>query len=346
MSPGRSAGWRRQGLGLGLVLALAFGGWATLHAERPAPVRAAGLSLASWNLEWLMAPEVYDELWARCERGAGQPRSGERALPCSPDRAPPPRRVAADFDALAGVAARLDADLVALQEVDGPAAARLVFRKGYQLDCFVQRAHPQKVGFAIRQGVPYRCNGDYAALDLDGSLRAGADITLYPGTARAVRVLGVHLKSGCFDGPLDRPGRPACERLSRQVPVLAEWAQARQREGVAYAIAGDFNRRLDTDVRFPAGDDPARPRNLIAGINRLLPPDAPMQRATEGVAYTPCHRGDRHRHYIDNVLLSARLAARARERRFESVTYDDEQARSRQLSDHCPIELTLEGAGS
>ena len=207
---------------------------------------AAGLSLATWNLEWLMTPQTQAELSARCQRQ--QPRSHERALPCSPGRTPPPARTQADLDALARTAQALHTtrrvDVVALQEVDGPEAARQVFRQGWKLDCFERRAHPQKVGFAIREGVPYRCNSELSDLDVDGSSRAGADLTLYPGTAREVRLLNVHLKSGCFRGDLDRAFSP-CRGLQRQAPVVEAWIDQRVREGVAFAVLGDFNRHLD-----------------------------------------------------------------------------------------------------
>lgn len=334
--------------------ALAAGGLAWSLRDRlpaisgvPTAAQADDLHIATWNIEWLMTPATYDELWARCDP-AGQPRSHERALPCVLGREPPPRRQAADLDALARIAASLDADVVALQEVDGPAAARLVFRRGWALDCFIRRAHPQKVGFAIRAGIPYRCNAELAELDLDGASRAGADVTLWPGTPRAVRILGVHLKSGCPEGPLIRHDgggtREPCIKLSRQVSILARWAQAREREGVAYAIAGDFNRRLEQDARFDAGRDLQRPRNLLAGINAGLPPKSPMLPVTAGEPYTRCHGGDRHKAWIDNVLISSRLAARARARDFEAHRYDDRLARERQLSDHCPISVELDGA--
>lgn len=334
--------------------ALAAGGLAWSLRDRlpaisgvPTAAQADDLRIATWNIEWLMTPATYDELWARCDP-AGQPRSHEHALPCVPGREPPPRRQAADLDALARIAESLDADVVALQEVDGPAAARLVFRRGWALDCFIRRAHPQKVGFAIRAGIPYRCNAELAELDLDGASRAGADVTLWPGTPRAVRILGVHLKSGCPEGPLIRHDgggtREPCIKLSRQVSILARWAQAREREGVAYAIAGDFNRRLEQDARFDAGRDLQRPRNLLAGINAGLPPQSPMLPVTAGEPYTRCHGGDRHKAWIDNVLISSRLAARARARDFEAHRYDDRLARERQLSDHCPISVELDGA--
>jgi endonuclease/exonuclease/phosphatase family metal-dependent hydrolase len=300
------------------------------------------LTLATWNMDWLMTPAAHDELTARCVRQ--QPASNERALPCTPGRTPPPARVQADFDALARSAAQLrdehHADVVALQEVDGPEAARLVFQKGWQLDCFVQRAHPQKVGFAIRDGLPYRCNGDLRALDVDGSTRAGADITLYPGTAQEVRLLAVHLKSGCFDGRMDRHFAP-CERLQQQAPVVEAWIDQRVREGSAFAVLGDFNRHLDKDARYPAGPDEAAPVNLMQAWSDNQPPGAVLLRATEGAPSVPCDADDHHKLYIDDILIDSKLAARSPSRHFARLPYAP-QDRGRVLSDHCPLIWSLQ----
>ncbi len=301
-----------------------------------------GLTLVTWNLEWLMTPQAHDELASRCVRQ--QPASNERALPCSPGRTPPPSRTSADVDALSRSAQQLrqaqQVDVVALQEVDGPDAARQVFRQGWKLDCFVQRAHPQKVGFAIREGLPYRCNGDLSALDIDGSTRAGADITLFPGTAKEVRLLAMHLKSGCFDGKLDRRFAP-CERLRQQVPVVEQWIDRRVREGVAFALLGDFNRHLDKDARYPAGPDEDAPFNLMQAWSDNSPPGAVLLRASEGAPYVPCDADDRHKAYIDDILISQSLADRQKNRRFARLPYDPAD-RGRQLSDHCPLIWSLQ----
>jgi len=303
---------------------------------------AKGLTLATWNMDWLMTPAAHDELAAHCVRQ--QPASMERALPCTPGRTPPPSRVQADFDALARSAVQLrDAhgtDVVALQEVDGPEAARQVFQKGWKLDCFVQRAHPQKVGFAIREGLPYRCNGDLLALDVDGSTRAGADITLYPGTPQAVRLLAVHLKSGCFDGRMDRRFAP-CERLRQQAPIIEAWIDQRVREGSAFAVLGDFNRHLDKDARYDAGPDEAAPINLMQAWSDNNPPGAVLQRATEGAPVLPCDADDKHRSYIDDILIDNKLAARGRTKHFTRLPYDP-QDRGKTLSDHCPLVWSLQ----
>jgi endonuclease/exonuclease/phosphatase family metal-dependent hydrolase len=302
---------------------------------------ADGLTLATWNMDWLMSPQTRDVLGATCV--AQQPRSSQRAMPCTPGRPLPPTRTSADFDALArnadallkGQGTRDGVDVVALQEVDGPDAAKLVFRQGWRLDCFVQRQHPQKVGFAIRDGLPYRCNGDLPALDVDGGTRAGADMTLWPGTRQEVRLLAVHLKSGCFDGKLDRSFNP-CAKLRLQVPVVEAWIDQRVREGVAFAVLGDFNRHLDKDARYLAGPDETAPFNLMQAWSDNNPPGAELLRATEGQPYLRCDLADTHKQYIDDILIDRKLADRNKNRRFARLRYDDAD-QGRMLSDHCPV---------
>lgn len=334
--------WRRLPLAPMVVLA---GLWLTQAGCTQASARpSADLRLATWNMEWLLTPASRADLGRNCT--TRQPRSDQRSLPCTPGRTPPPTRTAADFDALARTADQLrdraQADVVALQEVDGAPAARQVFRQGWALDCFVQRAHPQSVGFAIREGVPYRCNGDLNALDVDGSSRAGADITIYPGTPREVRLLSIHLKSGCFNGRLDRTFAP-CERLRQQVPVLERWVDQRVKEGVGFALLGDFNRHLDKDARYPAGPDESAPLNLFNALSDDSPPGAVLMRATEGADSQPCDADDHHKQYIDDILVSAQLANRASQRQFSRLPYAPED-RGRMLSDHCPVVYNLTGA--
>jgi endonuclease/exonuclease/phosphatase family metal-dependent hydrolase len=321
-----------------LTTATAHAGWLErLGIGSPAAKAGQGVTLATWNLEWLMVPAERDRLAERCT--AQQPRSQDRALPCTPGRKPPPSRTSTDLDALARGAQALrerhQVDAVALQEVDGPEAARLVFRRGWQLDCFTRRAHPQKVGFAIREGVPHRCNGDLAALDIDGGTRAGADVTLWPGTPREVRLLAVHLKSGCFTGKLDRSFEP-CARLRQQVPVIEAWIDQRVREGTPFAILGDFNRHLDKDARHPAGPDEAAPLNLMQAWSDDVPRGATLLRATDGQRYIGCDPQDRHSQYIDDILIDAKLAAQNGSRRFARLPHEDRDT-GRQLSDHCPV---------
>jgi 5'-nucleotidase (lipoprotein e(P4) family) len=274
---------------------------ATKQARLVLPGGEQRLRLATWNMEWLMRPEVRDPLLSRCVEG--QPPSAVRALPCPREPYPPvPRHDAADVALMAGYAAQLQADVVAVQEVDGPEAAALVF-PGYTPACFIERAHPQKTGFVVRTGIAFRCNGDLGALDDDGAARAGADITLWPGTPHAVRLLSVHLKSGCFDRPLSDRSNPVCARLQSQVPVPARWVAARQAAGEAFAILGDFNRRLEIDAGLPAADS----------LWTALASAQPVARITQGQAYIPCRAGERYTAFIDNIVLGGALAGLRRD---------------------------------
>ena len=167
---------------------------------------------------------------------------------------------------------------------------------------------------------------------------------MYPDTPDAVRLLGVHLASGCFHERLDAAGNGACLRLRRQVAVLEQWVDARAEEGIAFAVLGDFNRRLEHDARYGPGSDPAAPLNLFWALSDGFPAGAGLQRATEGQAYVPCSGADGFDAYIDNVLMSPALVARAASVGFTRLRYRDEDVVDHQLSDHCPVGVVLEGA--
>lgn len=302
---------------------------------------AERIALATWNLEWLMTPATYDELMAKCTPGS--PPSHVRALPCAGNGPPIPRRAAADFDALAAVAQRIPADVVALQEVDGPDAAASVFRDGWQLACFSSRPHPQKVGFAVRAGIAFACNPELKELDVDGAARAGADITLHPGTPREVRLLAVHLKSGCFSGSLaEAPASPPCAVLRRQVPVLERWIDARAAERARFAVLGDFNRRLELDAVLAPGLDETRPEAVFQAISDDEPAGASLLRATAGQAHVRCSPLDRHAPAaIDNILVSRSLAALGH-LAYSRITFDYGTAVRHKFPDHCPAVLAID----
>ena len=284
-----------------------------------------------------MTPEAFDRLARRC---AQAPAAGEgREIPCNivapPERSK--RREPEDLALLRGQARRLDADVIALQEVDGPEAGRLVF-PGYAF-CFTRRVHVQNVGFAIRPGIPFRC-ADYPALGLEASsVRWGADVTIYPGTAHELRLLSVHLKSGC-QGQVLTASRDDCRRLADQVPILERWIDARAREGTAFAVLGDFNRRLSREGR-KARDRHGRLVAMWPEIDDGDPPEADLTNVTKGHPYSACRPGQLYDAFIDHIVLSRRLARRVVPGSFQYLTYDRTRARQARVSDHCPIAVTL-----
>jgi endonuclease/exonuclease/phosphatase family metal-dependent hydrolase len=235
------------------------------------------------------------------------------------------KRKQADYDKLKEYAAKLDADVIALQEIDDkPAAARVFDGLQYELH-FEKRNNLQRTGFAVRKGLKFRKNHDFTALALGGSVRRGADITLEIGGAK-LRLLSVHLKSGCFQASLDTPGND-CPKLKQQLPLLEQWIDARANEDTPFLVLGDFNRRfIDGDTFFPELDD-------------SNPPNADLNDAGAGMS-SKCE-GGKFPVYIDHIVLDKRAAARMAPGSFNQLIYDPADESTFRLSDHCPIFIRL-----
>ncbi|GMV00596.1 MAG: hypothetical protein AMXMBFR52_02520 [Burkholderiales bacterium] len=303
----------------------------------PACALAGGgeLKLATWNLEWLISPQSLQALRTNCTPQGVRPPANARTIPC--DVAAKLTRGRADFDALARYARLLDADVVALQEVDGPDAARLVF-PGYRF-CFTGRRHVQNNGFAIRRGIAYRCGRDFRPLSLGDSVRRGAELVLYPGEPRELRLLSVHLKSGCGNRLLD-DRRKECTALARQVTFLEEWIDGEAAAGRAFAVLGDFNRDLLRD-QGEARSESGRLLRLWPEIDDGEPPEADLSNAAEGQRFVNCAMNQAFPGYIDHIVLSRTLAAGVVPGSFERVVYRTQDAVARKLSDHCPVALRV-----
>jgi endonuclease/exonuclease/phosphatase family metal-dependent hydrolase len=302
------------------------------RAQAPSPPRDT-LTLATWNLEWLIAPTVFAQLKDTCARPEDSVTANDRRLPC--DVAQRFERSSRDFKALAGYAKALNADVIALQEVDGPEAARLVF-EGYAF-CFSRSRHLQNTGFAVRADLPMRCGRDVVDLSLKDTVRRGTELILFPGTPREIRLLSVHLKSGCSRDPLDS-ARQACATLARQVAPLEAWIDAQARAGRPFAVLGDFNRDL---VREARDREAGKPAGLWGEIDDGDPPEADLVNTAEGQPFTNCVRGQSYRAYIDYIVLSRTLAGAWVPGSFRRVTYAPKDARRLRLSDHCPVAIQV-----
>jgi endonuclease/exonuclease/phosphatase family metal-dependent hydrolase len=271
----------------------------------PAVALAAELKVATWNLNWLT------------QRPANDP-----ALPADVHV-----RVPEDFDRLRQYAVQLDADVIAIQEVDGrDVAARLFPPERYSIhmthDDVVQR-----VGIVVRRGLTYDINPDVTAIRGNRGLhlRSGADITLHL-AAVTLRILAVHLKTGCDDAPLTRSRRRSCAELGAQVPPLQDWITARQQEGVPFIVLGDFNRHMD------GGDQ------LWAALSTT----APLVRATEGRS-SPCWVTEA---FIDHIIAggAARDWMQLPTLRVLSYRETGDEWKDR-LSDHCPVSVQFQTPG-
>jgi endonuclease/exonuclease/phosphatase family metal-dependent hydrolase len=288
---------------------------------------AASLKIATWNLEWLIAPNVMRSMRDHCAPSNTPISGNDRRVYC--DVALRFNRSNADFQALARYAKELNADVVALQEVDGASAASLVF-SGYKF-CFTARRHVQNNGFAIRNGIPYRCEADLQTISNNDSVRRGAVVTIYPGEKRELRLLSVHLKSGCIRDALTSK-RKACRELARQVTPLENWIDAQARAGKRFAVLGDFNRNLLKD---------SGPYSLWAEIDDGDPPESDLLNAAENQPFVNCSPNAHHSAYIDYVVLSRSLGRTVVPGSFARVLYRGGDDQSWKLSDHCPVSLRV-----
>lgn len=273
------------------------------------PAAAQEIKLAAWNIAWLTT------------KPAGHPD-----LPSSL-----PTRSAEDFARLRVYADRLAADVVAIQEVDGPLAAARVFDATRWEFHFPAETDTQRAGFAWRRGLNVVRNPDVTALDLAPtarrSLRRGADITVRSGDGAPLRLLSVHLDGGCAQGSVRRPESRDCQNLGRQAEIIRDWISERRREGVAFAVLGDFNRRMDRNDEFLA----------------TLTEAAPLARPTEGFA-NPCWARDgQARGFVDHILLGGPARDWVVRDSFRVLVYvERDQALRQRISDHCPISVRLD----
>lgn len=268
---------------------------------------AKPLRLASWNLEFL----------------AEKNNSG-----CEP-------RTDKDYVAMRRIADGLYADVIAFQESESIAAAARVFdparytivmetRPGevsgtcggrHSDQAFIRQA----VGFAVKKGMAFDRNPDVVSLMLGNpQLRSGIDITLRPRGQAPIRLLGIHLKSGCFSDS----GSKACSTLLQQIAPVEAWIDAAARGPTRFAILGDWNRQL------------ARPDDQFwTEIDDGDPANADLRLADAG---TPPGCDPRYTSFIDHIVLDKRAG--------EAMTAFTEThygLGEKHYSDHCPIAVTL-----
>ncbi|MBV9783355.1 MAG: endonuclease/exonuclease/phosphatase family protein [Acidisphaera sp.] len=265
--------------------------------------RGTELKLATWNIEWLTL------------RPAGDPALPHDVNPKRPE----------DLALLRRYAEILDADVVAFEEVDGPDTAARVFAPDrYALHVTADQV-VQRTGLAIRRSLHFTANPDLTSLDVyppqaKFQLRSGADITLDLPDGNKLRVLAVHLKTGCREDPLTRSTRRACETLGEQVAPLQGWIAQRRAEGVPFVVMGDFNRWMD-------GND-----QLLAALRRA----APLARATEG-REDPCWGGGQ---FIDHILAGGPARTWMQPQTLRVLVYrETDPAWKERLSDHCPVSV-------
>jgi endonuclease/exonuclease/phosphatase family metal-dependent hydrolase len=251
-----------------------------------AGAHAAELKIATWNLNWLTT------------RPTGAPGLPADVKARSPE----------DFDKLRQYAMELDADVIAVEEVDGHQAAAMVFpTEKYSIHMTHDRV-TQRTGLIVRRGLHYDINPDVTAIagNPAARLRSGADITLHLKSG-TLRLLAVHLKTGCQAQPLAHSTRRSCVELAEKTPFL---------------VLGDFNRWMEGRDQF------------IAALRQA----GPLRRATEGRS-SPCWGAET---FIDHILAGGAAIDWMRSDTLRVLRYrETEPAWKERLSDHCPVSVRL-----
>lgn len=283
--------------------------FAILCALLVAPTDAMALKLATWNLEHLADSD-----------GEG----------CRPRTQP-------DYQALKRHADLLNADIIAVQEVENEQALARIFDPdvwSFEIarnpdqetsrDCAgLPGKHiiTQRTGFAIKKTIRYSRNPDMAQLDIGGKNRHrfGVDVTIEAGYP--LRLLAVHLKSGC---PIEPPtsDNDDCKVLFQQQKVLKTWVNERAQDQIPFAILGDFNRRLQNEEDFWTGlDAPGdAARDLTLSVSRD--------------AITRCR--SQFSQFIDFIVFAPTSLPFLKANSFEELIYSGPPA-----SDHCPVAVEV-----
>ncbi|NHN88218.1 endonuclease/exonuclease/phosphatase family protein [Acetobacter sp. LMG 1627] len=264
--------------------------------------QARDVRVTTWNMSWLTL------------RGAQ-----DSSMPADVYR-----RTDADIAKLSGYAARLGSDVIAFQEVDGAGVAARVFQAPTYKIFITNDPVVQRVGVAVRNTLTVERHPDVTALNVYSAqaphpLRSGLDITVSDGKG-SLRILVVHLKTGCWDNPPDEQ-KHACPTLQSQFAVLSDWILERQDEGEAFAVLGDFNRRMTPGDPF----------------FHELATSAPLLLTTAGHA-SPCWGGE---YFIDHILLGGAAKNWLVPDSLRVMSYKHDGTSPKALSDHCPVSVEL-----
>lgn len=251
------------------------------------------LRFATWNILYLDAPG----------QGSRAPRTSE------------------DYERLKGYVARLDADVIALQEIHGVDAVRAILPEAQWESWCEQRSSTQNVCMAVRKDAGWTVvkNPDVTELNIGGNLRTGQDTTLTRQGYKSVRILNVHMKADCYFGDTS----PGCTTFFSQIGTVEAWIDARATEQVPFVVMGDFNRFLTDDDKAWLELDDSEPANA----------DLTKTTATDN---TPCW-GNMFANYIDYIILDPITASWLQESQQLVFDETDFNAFSEKLSDHCPL---------
>ena len=248
-----------------------------------------------------------------------------------------------DYEKLRKFSELLNADVIALQEVENTAAVERVFPKSewnivlsdrpnsrsYNCRGNDQESTQQRVAVVLRKGIKYQNKGSFEELGLKmEGLRYGVVVEIF-GDRDTINLLALHLKSGCFVDDYSTSKLRACEVLETQIETLDDWIENSIRENKKFIVLGDFNSRLTVENSM-FWNKLVNMDNMPIGIQNG------MQNLTG------CH--PRYPDLIDHIILGPETSKlqiqNSQMVHFYSST-GRHMAEEDMLSDHCPVSLVL-----
>ncbi len=277
-------------------------------------IHAENIKISSWNVEWLTVNPSHKISEAK--------------------------RDSEDFSKLKAYFNRINADVIAFQEIDSIKALEKIASSNYTIVLSDRRlpnnsAHQfsdinQFTGFAIRNTVPF---SDPMDIDLYGQanhkLRFASYVILYPESSAPVHLLSLHLKAGCTGKFYSN--KTSCQTLLSQGKKLNQWIAKREASGEQYVITGDFNHNLsyrgdwlwETIIQGLKNQPQLASRNAKAEC-KVRKRNDPKQ----------LHQ---FRSVIDHMIVSTGLTASD----VKQTVYSTQDVLDYHLSDHCPINAQL-----
>ena len=331
---------------------------------------AQPLKVASWNMAWLAdEPMATANLATICDQQDRKRVALEQRQPvaCRKGR---PFRMTAGYAGLARAARHYAFDIIAVQEVQSERALRLV------LDAPAAGSASQPVAAAVRYQIAINPEGGWQKVGLavrESLLVAGQRLQAVPVTALGapmtrdqrsgldvqvplktgpLRILVVHLKSGCHRVPLnatDTKYAQSCAALHQQAQTLNAWITARQKEGKPFMVLGDFNRVLQLGVTHEdcSATHNCRTKALSAWLDGNPLTDRPILIPTAQLTHVAgCFEPKYGPEPIDHIVLgggaeSGYVAASVRSHPYLDhwMQAIEDRRNTFYLSDHCPVSL-------
>lgn len=325
------------------------------------------IRLATWNIAWLANDILSDAQFTQCQTEAKTYKDMDKR-PTEDCRKGAPFRRLGDYILLADHAKRINADIVALQEVQGEDSVRRLFdgflpqeqgaqnfiKQGtYEIGVYGKGGW-QRTAIAVKKSIlaPNKhikfTDFDAIGIPLQRDKRGALEAEIPLKNGRTLHVLSIHLKSRCTTDSLSSGGKH-CPELAEQAPILAQWIKEKNDTKQQFIIMGDFNRVLSAPVEScDHANSVCRKQALAPWLDEnaleSLPTIAPTATLHHPIG---CFDEAFSDLAIEHILFGGGSEANYMENSVKSLQYidpktgapiSDHNIQSSNFSDHCVVE--------